>query len=338
MANMNKTKILGIIFLLIWIAGCSLQQEDPAVPPTEMSAPLVATETPLPLPTETNQPGLVVLLAPAQGWGEQHSLVEQAALERGLAFEIRQEMSVADAPLNLKAVVSFGKAPGLEALVTGFPEVQFVAVGAAGLAASPNLTLVEEGSSLPALGFMAGYIAAVQAEEWRIGIISAGDETGLIYQNAFLNGVLYFCGICNPVFPPYEPYPLYAAVAPGGGEAEVQQAADALISRAVDMVHVAPGLQSEALYRYLAERGVRIVGTDAPPAGLETNWVASVIPMPGMELASVIGAALDGQSLGRVETTLQVNFTGISPSRLSHFAEIISRLASGEIDPVGTVD
>jgi len=333
----NKTGILWISLLIFMLlAGCAQQTET--VPPTNTAAPLIETSTPTQPPTQTSLPPVVVLLAPAQGWGEDHAVVEQAAQARGLVLDVRQEMTVEQAPQNLQAVVCFGEMPGLSELIAGLPQVQFVVLGAASQPASPNLTILTNAGSLPDLGFMAGYIAAVQAEEWRIGIISAADSPGQTYRNAFLNGVLYFCGICNPVFPPFEPYPLYAEVPVGGGEAEAQQAADTLLSRGVDMVHVAPPLQSEALYQYLLQRGVRIVGTDAPPAGLETNWVASVVPSPAMDLAGVLDSALNGQALGEVGVSLQVNYTAVSPARLTHFAEIISRLQSGEIDPVGLVD
>jgi hypothetical protein len=337
MAMSFKTKILWISFLfIVGLVGCSQQTE--AVLPTDTPVPLVETETPAPQPTETDLPGLVVLLSQDQNGGEHQVKVEEAAAVHGLAFEVRQGMTVEESPQNLQAVVSLGEMPGLEGLISSLPGVQFVVLGAQGLPESPNLTVLDSAESLPALAFMAGYIAAVQAEEWRIGIISTTDAAGQTYRDAFLNGVHYFCGICNPEFPPYEPYPLYAEVPTGGGEAAIQQAADDLVGRAVDMVHVAPALQSVSIYQYLAQRGVRIVGTDAPPAGLESNWVASIIPTPEMEFASVLDSALNGLSLGKIAISLHVNYTGISPARVTHFAEIISKLDSGEIDPVGLVD
>ena len=325
------------LILIAGLAGCGQAEELPP-PPTETTAPMIETAIPTVQPTDTSQPPMVVLLSPAQGWGEDHTAVEQAANARGLVLDIRQEMTLEEAPQNLRAVVSFGNLPGLEGLISGLPQVQFLVLGASGLPASPNLTALQETGSLPELGFVAGYIAGVQAEEWRIGIISVADPAGQTYRDAFINGVHYFCGICNPEFPPYEPYPLFAEVAASGGEAEVQVAADALISRAVDMVHVAPALQSETLYRYLAERSILIIGTDAPPAGLEANWVASVIATPEMTISSMLDSVLDGQALGKVGVSLQVNYTGISQSRLTHFAEIIAKLDSGEIDPVGLVE
>jgi len=318
------------------LVGCS-QQTEPVLP-TDTTVPFIETETPTQQPTETDLPGLVVLLSPDQGGEEYQVKIEEAATARGLAFEVRQGMTLEEAPQNLRAVVSLGKMSGLEGLISSLPEVQFVVLGVQGLPESPNLTVLESADSLPALAFMAGYIAAVQAEEWRIGIISTSDAAGQTYRTAFLNGVHYFCGLCNPEFPPYEPYPLYAEVAPGGGETEIQQAADDLIGRAVDMVHVAPALQSDALYQYLAQRGVRIIGTGAPPAGLESNWVASIIPTPEMDFANALVSALEGRAQGNIAISLQVNYTGISPAGLAHFEEIISKLDSGEIDPVGLAD
>ena len=120
--------LIGLV-LIAGMAGCAQVEETP--PPTETTTPLVETETATATvqPTDTSQPPLVILLAPAQGWGEDHTAVEQAAVSRGLLFEVRQEMTLGDAPQNLRTVVSFGNNPGLEELISGLPQVQFLVVG-----------------------------------------------------------------------------------------------------------------------------------------------------------------------------------------------------------------
>jgi hypothetical protein len=335
----TKTRWAGLL-LIFWLVSCS-QQAEPVLS-TETPAPLIETNTPFVQPTDTSQPGLVILVAPENvnldRVAEVVAQVEQSAAARGYRFEIRRDLTPENIPAGLKLVVALSTVDGMSELAAALPQVQFVLIGGDSPGPSTNLTIMEGSDSLPELAFMAGYIAAVQAEEYRIGIISVADEAGQTFRDAFLNGVHYFCGICNPVFPPFEPYPLYAEVGANAGEVEVQQAADVLISRSVDMVHVAPALQSESIYQYLVQNDIRIVGTDAPPAGLETHWVASVIPASQMTLGSVLDSALNGQALGIVSISLQVNFTGVGDARLAHFSEIISKLDSGEIDPVGLVD
>jgi hypothetical protein len=162
-----------------------------------------------------------------------------------------------------------------------------------------------------------------------------GDEAGRTYQNAFLSGAVYFCGFCNPYFPPYYEYPVYYEIPVGSGSEGLQQAADDLIAKGVNTVHLAPGTQTEELFRYLAEQNMRFVGTEAPPTGLEANWIASVVSGGEIDLRQVIGGILNGQVEFESSSSLQITFTGLSQARVTHYNEVLQQLESGVIDPQG---
>jgi hypothetical protein len=188
------------------------------------------------------------------------------------------------------------------------------------------------------VAFVAGYMAAIQSQEYRIGVISTNDAAGQTYRRAFENGVIYFCGNCTPVFPPYEIYPVYVELPPGASPTELEAAAEVLFSRRVTMVHIAPSLQSDDIYQYIAKAGALLVGTAPPPAGLEGNWVGSVMAEAEMGLGAVLQAVAESGSQGQVGASVRIDYTGASSARVGHLEEIIRMVEDGTIDPVGVVN
>jgi hypothetical protein len=124
-------------------------------------------------------------------------------------------------------------------------------------------------------------------------------------------------------------------VAPNASADSFQLAVDSLISQGVNTLHLAPGAQSEDLYRYAASQNLRFVGTTAPPAGLEGYWIASVISVGEIDLRSLIEQALNGTVDIEGEASIEITFTGLSEARLSFFYEILEQLERGIIDPQG---
>jgi len=127
-----------------------------------------------------------------------------------------------------------------------------------GAVSTGNLVVVNTQVNPDYQAFMAGYIAAVEADDWRVGIVYTGDEAGKRYRNAFLTGAIYYCGSCVPYHPPYNGYPLDAEVPPGSGIEAYQQAVDSLVALGVNTMHLAPSAQSDDLYRYAASKNVRL--------------------------------------------------------------------------------
>ncbi len=338
----RRYKPVFVLLLIVAIlAACSPAATETPPPETPTEA-VVMVPTDTLTPTETTAPATALLLANESAdvnrVNEALNALQQAANERGLSVEQRAELSPESAPGNLQLVVVLPPYNDLGPLAGALPNVQFVAVGFSGLEAGANLTVIESGSTDANLAFMSGYVAAVQSDEWRIGIISASDANGQIYREAFLNGAVYFCGNCTPIYPPFEGYPLYAEASVGASEAELEMAAEPLLARGVNMMHVAPGLQSEEFYRFLAQRGVQIVGSAAPPAGLEGNWIASVMQASQTSLGEIINQVLTSGAQGKIGSSIQFGYTSASQARIDGFVEVLGRLESGEIDPVGAVN
>jgi hypothetical protein len=266
-------------------------------------------------------------------------LVMQFASEAGLAYNRREIMGPDSSPQNTQFVVALGPAPTLADMLPVMPEVQFVAVQIDGLPQTPNLTTLTSGANDSYIqAFTAGYIAAMLDEEYRVGIISLGDEEGRRYRDSFLNGAVYFCGFCNPIFPPYWEYPLFYEVPPGATPEMWQQAAEDLISKPVTTIHVAPGVGDDRLSTYLAERGLMIVGTSPPPEAAMRNWIASVEMDFSTGFQQILWDVFQGGVLGQVPLSLDithVNSAYFSEGRLIHSREVIEQLESGLIDPLG---
>jgi hypothetical protein len=337
-------RILSLIFGLAMVAvlaGCTLGGQETTMPSTATVPPtLEPTFTNAPPPTPIPQIALLLTgdgADPAQ-LAEAEAALSEVAAGAGLQVVRQATLDPAAAPAGLHLVMAVSPVRDIASLATALPQVQFVALGHLNLTPTPNLTVISGSDADTTLAFTAGYVAAVQSEEWRIGIISTNDTSGQLYRRAFLNGVIYFCGVCTPIFPPFETYPVYVELPAGSSATELEAAAEVMFSKGVNMVHVIPSLQTDAIYQYLAQRGVFIVGTAQPPAGLEGNWVASITPVPEVELVAALQSILETGALGQVGTNLEISYTGASTARVGHFREIIQMLESGFIDPVGVID
>ncbi|MBN2043372.1 MAG: hypothetical protein JW757_00015, partial [Anaerolineales bacterium] len=283
--------------------------------------------------------GVVVLVSPAEPDPSLKQILETASAARGLQFVIVNEIAPETAVENLAMVVSKGDFPTLGQMADQLPDVEFVVIGQSVVEPKENLTILEEGSELRlAQAFLAGYIGAVQSEEYRVGIISVNDAAGMEFRQAFLNGVIYFCGNCVPIYPPYVVYPQYREVDPAADRDALENAARVLISEGVTIMLAAPELQNPDLFNFLAQNGVRLLGTEPPPAGLEGNWVASVILTSETGVEESLLALLDGNPVPETVENIEINYFGGGEARLKHFDQILKRLVSGEIDPLGAVD
>jgi hypothetical protein len=205
-------------------------------------------------------------------------LLGELAKEAGLQFEQVNELTSSDLVRNLEVVVVLPPDPGVQALAAATPETKFLAVGMPGLEQTANLLPVGAEGALPdQQGFLAGYLAALVTQDWRVGVISTGDSpAGIAQQQGFINGAIYYCGLCRPAAPPFVQYPVTVDLAQGAGLAEGQAAADALIAQGVITVYVAPGAGDASLLEYLAQRGVNIIGVESPPPAVQENWIATI--------------------------------------------------------------
>ena len=213
------------------------------------------------LAPEGSDPALVAAL--------QEKLPELAAQD-GMQFEIRSALTAAEIGPNLRIVVAVAPDSGISQLAAGAPGTQFLALGIPGIQPASNLSVVGSADGQPdQMGFIAGYLAAVITEDWRGGMISNDDPAGQLAAQGFRNGLVFFCGLCRPAYPPFYEYPILAS--PPG-----QAAADSLISQGVQTVYLAPGAGDPALLEYLAQANLNLIGSAPPAENLKDRWVATI--------------------------------------------------------------
>ena len=327
--------------LMVALSACNAAQPTGATqtPPVGTPNPTVTLS---PTSTPTELPPRAVLLAPPEADQTQAGALEAAlaelAAQDGLRFERLESLSPGALTPDLRIVVALPPDPGLASLAAAAPGTQFLAVGVPELAVSGNLsTILTSGERPDRQGFLAGYLASVVTSDWRVGVIGLGDSpAGKAALNGFQNGVIFYCGLCRPAYPPFNVYPASYALVGGAGLAEQQAAADALIGQGVTTVYLAPGVADDTLLEYMANAGLNLIGGEPPPASVQEHWIATVrtdwiaaVREAWTDL--VQGQAVDIQELPVLIT--DANEALFSPGRQGLVEQTRTSLNAGLIDP-----
>jgi hypothetical protein len=350
--NSRVIQIVVLLFGIMILYACnSTTPEDTAtIPPSATRQPnATVTQTPTteaPPATPILSKTLVVLVSPPGAdaiVSDQLSLtLSELAASEGLDFEVRPSFSQEDLSTEIKLLVAIPPDPGLSDLARAAPGTQFLGIIIPGLEPADNLTVIRDDMLRPDnMGFLAGYLAAVVTPEWRVGTISNSDSTeGVDHRQGFLNGAIYFCGLCRQTYPPYNNYPLYAEAPAAASPQEWQTAADSLIDNAAQTVYIAPGISDETLLEYFAAAEINLIGTTSPPPGLEDQWIATI----SGDILSVLHtiwpelmADQGGLALAAPLSLTNINPDLFSPGRQRLVEKMIAELSAGFIDTgVGT--
>jgi hypothetical protein len=257
----------------------------------------------------------------------------------GLRWQVRQQLSTDDLVPALRLVVVVPPDPGLAELVAAAPDTQFLALGIPGLEAAPNLTIIGGEAGRPdQQGFIAGVIAAMLSADWRVGVISLSDTVeGRAARTGFLNGVIYFCGLCRPAHPPFYEYPLYIELPSTATSVEWQEAANYMVDHNALTVYVYPQAGDEAMLSILAAGKINIISGGEPPQAALSSWVVSLTTDPMSLIQSKVKGLLDGSVSNGQSLVVPIQLTHINPLLLSpgkqRLAEqILSDLQAGFID------
>lgn len=323
--------------------------DNPVGLPSTTAANTPTSSAPVPTPTSTTEPlpSRAILLAPEVNpdqLEELHAVLDPLIAGAGLTLEERTDLTPAELSQDIALVVAMPPAPEMEEMVRAAPGTQFLALGIPGLTPAKNLTLIGSGSELTHQGFMAGVMAAAITGDWRIGtIVSASDPSNESARQAFVNGGVYFCGLCRQVYPPYIDaqgnairYPLSVEMASGSETGDWQSAADYLIERGVQTIFLNRGVQSEALLMYLSEKEINVIGGERPPAGApRENRIATLHFNPLLPIEEVLPSVLLGQGGTQLSAPLQITDIHpvlFTPARQMLVESILEDLLAGYID------
>jgi hypothetical protein len=257
--------ILGVII----ITGCSGVGTQPEADSSPISSPVISSPTPVDTPTPLAPVG--VLLTPE---GSDPTLVEGLNTiiggyirEEGLRYQVLSTLSESDFLLeDYRIVVALPPYQDLNQLAENFPETKFLGVGFTDLEPSDNLYLLKpSGGDYDLQGFIAGYIAAMITDDWRVGVLSVQEnEDALAAREGFQVGVKFYCGLCNPKYAPTGInyiYPKYIDLPVDATDPQVGANIDFLVDRVVNTFYIVPGVGTQNIYRTLVGYQKNIIGS-----------------------------------------------------------------------------
>jgi hypothetical protein len=337
--RIRYTALFFIVFALILLAACDAAPDPVLVEPTNVAFTSTVTSVPAtPTSTPTPVPERALLVAGPSGDGRLEAAMSELASESGLLFEVHNALSAGDLGPEVRVVVIAQAIPGLQELVAAAPGAQFVVIGGANLPPAANLSVIGADGERPDLqGFLAGYLAAVATQDWRVGVLRINDElASRAAVRAFVAGARYFCGLCNPPFPPYG-YPQAVELASGSSPAEWEIAINTVVSTGVDLqtLYLPPGNADQAVLDQIAQTRLFLIGAELPASFPRERWIASVGVDPAPALREMWPTLLAGSG-GMVEPLLvgitEINASLLSPGRQALVEALVEDLNAGFID------
>lgn len=316
---MNTPRKLFILLLAVTVTACGSAATPTATPdfaPTTAPSATVAPPTLLLVVPPDADPALATAAA---------EVAAAYATERGLVFEQRAVLDAASVTPNVTKIAFFPNAGFDPSLITS---ASLVAIGECEASAANVIAICLSGSASEQAAFIAGYVAAITADDWRVGMLYSPSST--VLADDFRAGAEYYCGSCIPLAPPPGEFPLAAQA---GDAANWQTAADELLLNFTRVVYLAPEMAISDAATYLANFGVLFVSTGPPPEALAGNWIASVSADPVAALREQLPVALEGQQAASASSLAltNVNAAYISEARLGHIQAVIADLLAGFI-------
>jgi len=337
-----KFKLPAITLLFVLALSISACGNPFAPKPTATPIP---TQTPIPTATPTPAPGRVILVASngtaANDLQAAQSTLQNLAGSSNLVFDTRQALQLSDVTTDVKVVVFLTPPSNLSDFTNAAKQTQFVVVSASDLSASGNLTVIQLRPDYQA--FIAGYVGSLIANDWRLGGLFTSDGPNSdVQQQAFAAGEEYFCGLCNPQYPPFVPFPIITTL-PSNSDAGTWQStfSQMYTTNTSDMntVYVDPGASSPNLLTYLAANKLHILGGQTPTDDLKANWAATILYDPMTTLKTVWPSLVAGKGGQTVPASIQVTDTfdgSVGQGKLRLINETISMLLDGSLVPIPT--
>lgn len=338
--------LMPIIALILVLSACNdptmaypiIASPSSALTPT--LTPVITSPTPPPTAT-VESPGRVMLVSSPDDnsflAASVRDVLTELSSSAGLELELISTIDDSAFGPDLKLVVTLLPDPGLANLVASAPQIQFLAIGLSEIEPTANLSLINLNNTRPDyLGFLAGYIAAVVTPEWRVGVLNLSDTpSGLAARDGFVNGAVFFCGLCRQTYPPFNNYPLFAELPFGSSALDWEQAAQKLVDLNVKTVFITPGVEAESLLSYLVNAKVNIIGTTPPPEVIRDQWVVTIQPNIKLVITEVWQELMTGKGGWNLPVSLElvhVNPTLFSTGRQLFVEELMLDMLAGYID------
>lgn len=326
---------LALFFILSFsmLSACSLGGKAEPTP--------AATNTPIPPPTLSPTPAtpLAILLLPADMDKATSDAYQKTVYEltqsSDMRFQVRNSLTPQEIEPGLKIVVALPPDPGLAALATAAPNVQFLAVDIPGVTAGGNISTLATNSQVDIPAFVAGYAAAMISEDFHIGMLMPrGDPNEQRAAAAFANGMAYYCGLCQPFY--YLPYgfPQFQDIPTDEDKARYPGYANVLIiDHKVETIYLYGDIAVKELTDYLASTGTNMIGTSLPNPKPGT-WAMTIRPDETKAIQKAWADLLAGHGGQSVQSPLglaDVDPNTISPGKERLIEQVLDDLLAGRV-------
>lgn len=334
---MRQRLIILFIVIMVALSACGGNNSAATSTPVPSDTPIIP-----PTITATATTPLAILVVPADLDPETSNLYQKTVYDlaqaSGLRFQVRNTLTAADLEPGLQVVIVFPPDPGIVALAAAAPQVQFLAINLADVAAGGNISVLGGNSQTDVAAFLAGYTAALITPDYRIGMMMPKDNADALRAlNAYATGMAFYCGACRPLYFYPAPFPQYVEI--GAEEDPVNYNAYAdilLLQRKVLAFFLYPDIATEDLMNYIGTTGSYLIGTVSPeqrPAG----WVMTIQPDVIKAIQNAWPGLVSGQGGVTVQSPLglaDVDPTILTPGKQRLVEQTLSDLQAGRISTV----
>lgn len=305
-----------LVVIALLLNACGSRATE--VPPTA-----IPTDTPIPSPTLPPTPStpLAILIIPADMdpavSGEYQTRVYNLAQQSGFRFQVRNSLLPTDlSDPTLKVVVALPPDPGVATLASSAPQAQFLAVNIPNINPGGNVSVLSPNTQVELPAFLAGYIAAMVTDDYRIGMIIPKDNPDAQRAlNSYEDGMSFYCGLCRPFYYLDWGFPQSIEIPTDEKEERYGAYADYLIvQRKVETIYVYPDVAKPDMLTYIGTTGTLQVGVMTPNP-LPAGWIVTIQP----DVIKAIELAWPNLIAGQGGATVQspLGLTDADPSLLS---------------------
>jgi len=327
---------LATLILVLAASACGRQGSPPPEAPP--------TPEPVIQPTPTPAVSQVLLVASPQAdpnlAAAAETLLRELAGNAELELVIRQEALESDITPNIRVAVFLAQPDNMGSIAAAAPNTQFVAIGDQEYSPPENVTIIRRRGDQTA--FMAGYLASIMAPNYRAGALLSAENP--IFNQAFINGVYYFCGLCRAAAAPFSAYPQVSVLPGGSGAFEWQNAFNEISIQKINVLFVAPEAATPEVLAYLAGMDVALIGLQPPAEEGRPRWAATLSSDSLSPLRDIWEDVLAGRG-GRVvnasisasdvqPVAIQEGQVWLSEGRLMLAQKVMDDLRDGLITPI----
>ena len=336
-------KRLLVIFVVLSFSkallGCSV------IEPSTDGIQETASPTATPIPIIA--PDRAILVAPADissvELAEAQVSIAELAAGSGLEFEIRQEIFANEITPDIRIIIFLEQPDNLGTLAANAPETQFVAISGQNWSPPANGTIILKNEGHVA--FLAGYLSALLAPNFRVGGLLVSENTE--FNQAFNNGVSYYCGLCAAVINPLNTYPVLSQQPANSPPANWQAAFTEINASKVNVLFLPGDAASAELGAYLSGMDVAVIGNQAPPEELKPRWVATIASDGLSPLREIWNDLMEGQSEKVVNASLKISdvnyvtvtdgLVWLSQGKMDLLNKVIALLREDQIYPYSVI-